>query len=379
MRVLIYGDFRSPHAIGWKEGVEAAGIEVLALSSEPTAEAGVFGPTGAVARGRQKFVAAQKQRKGRSTQLLRWLSARQIVHSIVQIVRGRSRTQDLRAAVERFNPDLVHALRLPYEGLTALASRVDVPVVVSSWGQDFDPQARADPLLRHWIRKHLPSAAGFQFDSHDDHEHARSFGLPVSVPSLHAAGNFGVNVELAGGSDAIVAGRVVYARKVSPNCNYFGFIEAALRLIDSTDAQFIGVGLGKLEDEVVKKFGDYDHTRLELVGELERDEFDALVRSAEVVVSPSYSDGMPITVLQAAASGAKIVAGELPQLRSLRDCGVLIDLIDARSASQIADGIERQLSAPSPSNAVQFPPEYSRSANIARVIDFYEQVLLVRK
>jgi hypothetical protein len=225
------------------------------------------------------------------------------------------------------------------------------------------------------MRKYVRRAAGFQYDSPDDLLHAKQYGLPSTVPTLHAAGNFGVDELLYHNSDPKVPGLVVYARRASANCNYFGFIEAALQLIETTSATFVGVGLRKLEAEVVARYGEFDRERLRLVGELDSDEFADLVRSAPVIVSPSYTDGMPVSILGAVASSARIVAGSLPQLKELADRGADIELIDARESREIEAAISRQISSTRPAPSTELPDEYSRSSNTARVPRFYQAVL----
>jgi glycosyltransferase involved in cell wall biosynthesis len=202
-----------------------------------------------------------------------------------------------------------------------------------------------------------------------------SYGLPLDIPTLFAAANFGVDEILFHVSDERIPGLVVYARKATPNCNYFGFVEAAIGLIKTTNATFVGIGLDKIQSEAKRRFGDYDDNRLHLIEEVDLDEFARLIRSADVVVSPAYTDGMPVTILGAVASGARIVAGELPQLQELVSLGVNIDLIDPRDSLQIAQAIERQLNSSTPFNSGVLPIEYSRSENLVRVREFYEKVL----
>ena len=363
--------------MGWKRGIEGAEMDVLAVSSEAVDGEGIAAPSGAISTARQKYVSS-KTGGGRVRSVIGLIGSAQIAHSAVQVVRGKTRLHDLNQAIDSFRPDLIHALRLPYEGVTALrnvANNRALPVVVSSWGQDFDPQAKSDPILRWWLRRFLKNAAGFQYDSTSDLPRAYAYGLSRDVPTLHAAGNFGVDSELYNNRAAKTPGLVVYARKAVPSCNYYGFIEAALQLIQSTDATFVGVGLNHLLPEVIKRYGEFDQNRLRLVGQLALPEFAELVRSAQVIVSPSYSDGMPVTILGAFASGSRIVAGDLPQLRELVAQGADITLVDARSSSAIARGIEDQLAPRAEASGTELPQQYSRQANANRVRAFYDRVL----
>jgi glycosyltransferase involved in cell wall biosynthesis len=372
MKVLLYADFRSPHAQGWKAGLIASGIDVVAVSSETVDSDEVIGPRSRLSELRQRFVNAGGGKVG--GRMIRSLASVQLFHSLVQLARGRGRRREILDAVLKERPDLIHALRLPYEGVTVLSMRTSVPRIVSSWGQDFLPQAKTDPLLRHWLRRYMRTVDGFQFDASQDLERARKFGLRKEAPVMHAAGNFGVDESIFYPPVAKRPGLVVYARKVTPNCNYMGFLEAAMQLVPSTDAVFVGVGLAHLKGEVTRRWGDVDERRVQLLGELSREDFAALLRSAEVVVSPAYTDGMPNSVLEALACGARVVAGDLPQLRELANGSSVVDLIDARSSGSIASGIERQLGQEA-NERTPLPDAYSRERNTDAVRTFYSAVL----
>ena len=370
MKVMIYADFRSPHARGWLEGLRGAGIETVAVSSEVSSVAGVIDPVDAGSKARQHFAGGSIPSGGLRASLRSRLTRFQIVHSAVQLYRGRSRRRFLQEQIRHHNPDLVHALRLPYEGVSALSSIEELPVVVSTWGQDFTSQARHDPLLRFWYRRVIGQSSGFMADEESDVYRARSYGLSESTPTLVAAGNFGVDSSIFFLDEPAKEQLVVYARRATPNNNYKGFLRAAVQVIPRTGAHFVGVGLAGQAAPI----GQAQADKLELTNDLDRDAFAALLRRAKVVVSPAYSDGMPNSVLEAISCGARVVAGDLPQLRQLKELGLPIELVDPNDVSAMALAIQNNLLEDELPTATALPEIYSIAHNQIAVPKFYETV-----
>jgi len=381
VKVLLYADFRSPHSRGWRQGLVAAGIDVLAVSSEPVTGYDAVNPVDWLSKRRQEFLDTSASAAAEPTGLRRMLkkaSNSQMAHTVMNLGRLRSRRTQLSSLIDTFQPDIIHALRIPYEGLTVLGLRTDVPRIVSTWGSDFVPMASTDVLLATWMKRLLKNAAGFQSDSRQDIERAAGYGLSATVPRFYSAGNFGVDNELFFVDETRPAGVVVYPRKAKANANYAGFVEAAVQLSKRHDLRFVGVGLLPVRDQFVAQYGEDALASITMTADLTRDEMAALMRSAEVVVSPTFWDGTPVTVLEAIASGAQVVAGELPELRTLKDDGMPIELIDARSTQAIVDAISAALDLDQQAaTAARLPDQFSREANRLRVVDFYDQVAAI--
>jgi hypothetical protein len=56
-------------------------------------------------------------------------------------------------------PDLVHAMRIPYEGMLAAVADLPTPLIISVWGNDFTLHAPSTPLTRRYTRLALQRAA----------------------------------------------------------------------------------------------------------------------------------------------------------------------------------------------------------------------------
>jgi glycosyltransferase involved in cell wall biosynthesis len=373
MKVLIFADFRSIHSRGWREGLESAGIEVVAVSSERVTDYDAAGPEDRVSSARQNHLDRRAGAGlGPGGRLLRAMARSQPAHTALNLARLRAQRGRLAAEIERHRPDVVHALRIPYEGLIALGIPNSPPVVVSTWGSDFVPMAAEDPLLSAWIRRLLPRAAGLQTDSLLDVDRAHAYGLPPSAAILYSASNFGVDDELFRVDPRSGDPLVLYPRKAKANANYRGFVAAATRIAATERVTFVGVGLLEVASALADEFGADAIARLELTDALPHDELARLMRRASVVVSPTYWDGTPISILEAVACGAAVVAGDLPELRRLRDDGLRIDLVDASDDSQIESAVRRALRAPDPARiAASLPPQFRRSRTGEKVGAFY--------
>lgn len=301
----------------------------------------------------------------------------QVLETMLTATRMRSQGRMIRAAIREFSPDVVHALRIPYEGIIALQAISDVPVALSCWGQDFSRQAARDPLLAMWVRRLLPKAAGIHVDARVDLERARSYGLR-SVPHIHAAGNFGIRATDFPAADRRGPYTVLYPRGLRQYVRHELFLSMVEDLAAQENLQFVGVGL---QDDpksaaVARAYPD----RLTLLPELPRADYLAVLRTADVVVSPGLSDGTPNSLLEAMASGASIIAADIPSVRDLLGADQKSNLIDPEDPQQWAATLRQLLPTLEDrrreSEAYSRVPDiYNAATNTARVLNFYDAVI----
>jgi glycosyltransferase involved in cell wall biosynthesis len=376
-RILLYGDFRSPHAHGMRDGLVAAGHEVLAVSSEVVDCPGVLSPKDFLSRVRQRGATmARSPDSYGSTRLARSVSVIQTAHTVLDLARLPARRSFLRRVIRDFNPDVVHALRLPYEGLTALSTTRRVPVVVSTWGSDFEPMASRDVILRSWLKLMLPRARGIHVDKPGDYRRALEYGFKGDAPHLYSAGNFGIDSERFHRADLKEKGLVVYARRPNPGFNYRGFVKAILELDPSIQYRAVGVGLAEVRNELVAEFGENTLERIDLTERLATEEFAELMRKADIVVSPAYWDGTPNSVIEAYVCGCSVVVGRLPQFEDLVKEGLDLHLVDIESWHGMHQRIQMLLTQEDNSSVSRvLPLEFDRVANEARFSALYEQIL----
>ena len=360
-----------------RDGLVASGNTILAVSSEAVDDPDILSPKDSLSRARRHgAMMAHASDGGSRTRMVRSISHLQAVHTLLNLARLPARVLFLRRAIRSFRPDVIHALRLPYEGLTALVTSRRVPVVVSTWGLDFEPMASGDPLLRLWLRATLGRARGLHVDNPADHQRAINYGLPETVPHIYAAGNFGLDSALFHGGDEREQGLVVYPRRAIPGINYRGFVRAILELDSSLQFRAVGVGLIEVRDELLAEFGEQAMARIELTERLTSAEFASLMRKSDVVVSPATWDGTPNTIIEAYSCGCRLVVGRLEQFEALVDAGVDMHLVDPTSWEEMHQAIRELLLQRTESSGTRVvPAEFDRVANRSRFSDFYKKVL----
>ena len=72
-----------------------------------------------------------------------------------------------------------------------------------------------------------------------------------------------------------------------------------------------------------------------------RDDIPEVLRGAHIAVLPSYREGLPKSLLEAAAAGLPLVASDVPGCREVVRHGYNGILVPARDAAALADAIER--------------------------------------
>ena len=155
-------------------------------------------------------------------------------------------------------------------------------------------------------------------------------------------------------------------------------VRAFARLSGINDLHLVIVGsggLGELVRRVASEAGLAD--RIHLLGALPRPEVARYMVAADLLALASRFEGMPITVIEAMATGLPVVAtavGEVPRLVSSGATGWLVE---ERSADAIADGFRRVLEmSPEPLRAatVDVASHYRAEAVLGPVYDHQREL-----
>lgn len=219
-------------------------------------------------------------------------------------------------------PDLLHAHYLTHYGWIAWASRIH-PFALTLWGSDVLVETRVSRLRRAWARKTLAGADLVTADSPD--VVAAAIKLGANPARIHEI-QFGVDTarfhpdaapdELAGRL-GIAGRRVIFApRAITPLYRPLTLIQAVSEM---NDAVLVGTlaGADRPHLDEVRRLAHLlgMDARLILVPNIPHEEIDAYYRLADVVVSIPSSDGTPVSILEALASGVPVVATDLPSVR----------------------------------------------------------------
>ena len=338
MRLLFVVDARSPIALNWiRHFTEQGNDEVYIVSTFPvqldvSIKGFEFIPVA--------FSSVKKpgQRPGGAS---RTLNLRTKIRQWLGPLTLRRPAQRLRTFIEEVKPDIVHAMRIPYEGMLAADAYTSVPLIVSIWGNDFTLHGPSTPLMRHYTRWTMQVADALHSDCHRDVRLAREWGLGAGRPSLVAPGNGGIRTEVFYPPERLVEEPVILnprgVRQYVRNDCFFKAIPLVLR--KHPNAKFLCTSMVG-EGQIMEWIREYKigHA-VELLAPMPHMEMANVYRRAQVLVSPSIHDGTPNTLLEGMACGCFPVAGDLESIREWITPNENGSLVNSNDPQSIADGI----------------------------------------
>lgn len=289
----------------------------------------------------------------------------------------------LRTLIERVQPDLVHAMRIPYEGMLAADAYNGTPLLVSVWGNDFTLHASSTRLMAHYTRWTMQVADGLHPDCKRDLRLAQEWGFAPKRPTLVVPGNGGVRTEIFYPPEKLVDAPVVLnprgIRAYVRNDVFFKSIPLVLGEIPT--ARFLCAAMaGEPQAQGwIEELG-ISHA-VELLAPITHEQMADVYRRAAVLVSPSVHDGTPNTLLEGMACGCTPVAGDLESIREwIRDGenGLLTDVTDPR---RLAGSIVRALrkkdlrDRAAGLNAKRIAEGAEYNANMLQASAFYQRII----
>jgi glycosyltransferase involved in cell wall biosynthesis len=385
MRLLFVADGRSPIALNWIQYFVERGDEVFLASTfacqpalqlsgleiVPVAFSGVKSASQVSSKPRSRLWGASTLQL--RTVLRQWLGPLTISRA----------ARHLRGILERVKPDLVHAMRIPYEAMLAADAAGLAPLIVSVWGNDFTLHAPSTPLMRHYTEWTLNLADALHADCQRDIRLGKQWGFASNKPTLVTPGNGGIRTELFYPPSTPVETPLVVNprgfRAYVRNDVFFQAIPLVLRA--RPDARFACTGMAGERQVLawIEKLGISQ--AVELLAPRPHAAMADLFRSAQVVVSPTVHDGTPNTLLEALACGCFPVAGDLESIREWITPGQNGLLVEAGDPSALAEAILRGLNEPTlrkqaaEQNLAMIAERAEYSRNMAAVSNLYEKIL----
>lgn len=375
MRILLVADGRSPITRRWIRAILALGHSVILVSTFPCepvegVEADVCLPV--AFSGLARSGGANGQAAG-STSL-----ARRIVSSFRSIfMAGRYLLGPLtlnyygprfRWLAEKIQPDMIHALRIPFEGMLASWAPQHIPLAVSIWGNDLTLHAQGYSQMARLTKKVLARADALVADAGRDIRLGRAWGFSHEKPALVVPGNGGLDldeisrVRMLGKTDLLLADygiRPDSTLVINPRGFRTGSVRqdtffAALPLIYERLAQSGMEGsvtfacaamAGQREaQQLVER--NHLEGKVILLPHLPQSKLWELFACAAVSVSVSQHDGTPNSLLEAMALGAMPVAGDIESIREWITPGVNGLLVDPDKPQALAEAILLALENP---------------------------------
>ena len=356
MHILLVADGRSAITAGWLRMLSGLDCQVSLVSTfpcDPPAEAELVAilPVGfsSLSGGQVRLSGTAADSGGWKRQLVgAFRPALLAARAWLAPMTLRKYQTRFMSIVNDIQPDLVHALRVPYEGMLAAVTPADIPFLVSIWGNDLTLHTRTSPLMASRTRQTLKRADGLLADAHRDVQLAKNWGLRGDTPTLVVPGNGGLDLNRI--RDVILRRDlpfdlptdrplVVNPRGFRPGSVYQDtfFKSIPLVLEKIPNAFFVCTAMqGQFEAERwVSKLGIQDYVML--LPYLPQEQLWQLYARSKVYVSLSSHDGTPNTFLEALVCGCFPVVGDIESLREwLMDGenGLLVDPRDPQKAAQ---------------------------------------------
>ena len=391
MRLLFVTDARSPISQNWMRFFANRGDEVFIATTFQSADMDfpvkrmVFTPVA--------FSAAKKQSSRPGSASSRTLGLRTLIRQWFGPLTIPRSAKKLRAFIKEVQPDIIHAMRVPYEGmLTAKAlsnmgrgdpAPTPPKFVVSIWGNDFTLHAPSTPLMRWYTRLTMSKVHALHADVERDVRRAREWGLSEEKATFVAPGNGGIRSDVFHQSEELVKDPVIInPRGIRPYVrNDVFFKSIPLVLAKRSDARFLCTGM-QGEAQVMEWIQELGiEGAVELLPLIPHAEMGEVFRGAQIVVSPAVHDGTPNSLIEGMACGCFPVAGDLESIREWITHGQNGLLVNPNDPQSIADaillGLERKGLRRDAAglNAKIISARADFGVNMGRVVEWYEGVI----
>jgi len=353
MHILITADGRSPIAINWIRMVLDAGHMVTLVTTYPCQKIpGVehiiplHVAFGSLAGGGSSPSSALRRLVRRFRPLFQ--AARNTFAPLGMERAGRQFSR----LVEQVKPDIVHALRIPYEGILASHTPPGIPLVVNIWGNDFTLHANSSRMLGRLTTGTLRRADALMADTRRDLRLAVRWGFDSTKPALALPSAGGIDLEQVGAAVPLPFRQEVFAK--IPKDIPWVVNPRGIRAYTRTDVFFQSIPLvlnrwqnvrflcpgmenRKEAEDWVQRLGISDHVHLLPV--LSQDDLWRLFSRSVMSLSITMHDGTPNTLLEAMACGSLPIAGDLETLREWITPGVNGLLVDPNQPQAVADAM----------------------------------------
>lgn len=355
MRLLFVADGRSPIALNWIRYFVENGNEVHLISTFDCIPDLSFSSLHILPVGFSEFqpatgasTSARNTYRGMLRRMMPVPVRTQIRHWLAPLTLANA-ARRLAVLVEEIQPDLLHAMRIPYEGMVAamaLKNIAELPMLLSVWGNDFTMHAPSTPFMSRYTRLALMRTDALHTDCGRDMRLAEKWGFNPAKPAVVLPGAGGVQLDVfysdiderqEGSGKSI---KVINPRGFRAYVRNDIFFRAIPLVLDKDPAiRFICPAMAD-EPQAWRSVQELGiDMAVELLPRQSRPGMASLYRKAEVSVSPSLHDGTPNTLLEAMACGCFPIAGDIESIHEWIQPGINGLLFDPNDPKSLADAI----------------------------------------
>jgi glycosyltransferase involved in cell wall biosynthesis len=371
LRICFLVDARSPIACNWIQGFIERGHDAHVISTYPCPKGALAGAaiyetpvafsslSRASQPGEKRLAPAESAPASAMSKLKSnsWARLSLAAQHFVLPFELYRHVQEVKRLLGRISPDLVHAMRIPFEGiLAAEATAEDLPFLISIWGNDFTLWASRNPIIARQTRQVLKRADALHCDCHRDLNLAiREWGFSPAKPATVLPGGGGIQTSLfyPGEPDVSIkdelnipddAPVIINPRGVRGYVRNDVFFQAIpLVLRHHPKAIFLCSSMqgSPMAEKWTSRLGIQKSVRL--LPAVSRNRMADMFRLARVAASPSLHDGTPNTLLEAMACGCFPVAGDIESVREWIVDSVNGLLCDTENPESLARAMIRAL------------------------------------
>jgi glycosyltransferase involved in cell wall biosynthesis len=362
MRLLFLADGRSPIATNWISYFFRVGEEVHLASTFPCRALDGLASLDIIPMAMSGLADPNEPGKGNTANFIRRVVPVGWRTRLRQRVAPSSlpgAAKKLSMIIERVKPELVHAMRIPYEGMLATEAFTQMEkeggslsksvLLVSVWGNDFTLHARSSKALNDLTRETLKRTDSLHTDCQRDRRLAQEYGFDPGLPSIVLPGGGGVQLDIfyppTHGEQGGEVVRIINPRGFRAYVKNDTFFQAIPLVLEKfPKVRFICPGMqGQRQAEGwVEELGISE--TVELLPLQPREKMADLFRTAQIMVSVTTHDGTPNTLLEGMACGCFPVVGDIESLREWiveGGNGLLVDPGDSKAlAGAIIAAIE---------------------------------------
>ena len=216
----------------------------------------------------------------------------------------------------RWTPDLIHSHHLWLVSDLVRRLTPGIPMVTTCHGSDLRQFQNCPHLRAHVLEGCRGVDAVMALSEAQKADIRQLYGMPAEKIFVVGAGYNDrlFALEIKPEPDPV---QIVYAGKLS-NAKGVPWLLRSLAAITAPDWQLhlVGGGSGEEKDRclaLARRLGD----RVTVHGAVSQQTLAGIMKAAHIFVLPSFYEGLPLVVLEALASGCRIVATDLPGVAEL--------------------------------------------------------------
>lgn len=393
MKLLLVADGRSPITRRWIRMLQPLGCHINLISTYPCSEIEGVDEMAVLPVAFAAFSGSQAggSAAGKPSMRRKLIShfrglASDLRHILGPWTIAFYRRQYL-ALLNHFKPDLVHALRIPFEGMLAGLTPQEIPLILSTWGNDLTFHAPSTRKMSRLTRRSLARADALISDTLRDIRLAHDWGLAAGKPVLNVPGNGGINLTeiqqavqgiIPAGLPQIINPRGFRSGSVR-NDTFFQAVPLVLQ--KHPEVQFICPWMAGQREALawVERLGIQKN--ITLLPMLTQEELWREFARSVMSISISVHDGTPNSLLEAMSAGCLPVCGDIESIRewiTSGENGLLVDPVDPSAlAAAILRGLEDEdFRKTAASRNLQIIRSRAEVALVReKVAEFYEQFI----